>query len=339
MGLERGRERKGRIRLSDVARRVGVSAITVSRALSDPEKVSAELRQVILQAVDEMGYVPNLAARALASRHSGVIGVLVPAMNLQLLAEVMKGIEERVQSTNLRLHYTSTRLDIDEEERSIRAFLAQKPAGLILIGSRNGGAGGMLASACPIVNIADLDSAMDTPMVGIRHRGAAESAIRFLIGKGYRRIGLIRGHAGIPRTEVHDGYEKAMQEAGLHDPSLVAAGQETGSVALGSRLLSQLLEQAPDIDAVLCHNDDLALGVLFECQRRGISVPDQIGICGFYDLEFSASTYPPLTTVHVPRYDAGYRAADMLVRAIESDELVEASVELDFAIVERGTTR
>jgi LacI family gluconate utilization system Gnt-I transcriptional repressor len=320
---------------------VGVSAITVSRALRNPAMVSLELRETILKTVEQMGYVPDLAARTLASRHSGVVGVLVPALSLQIIGPIMQGIEDRLQPTGLRLQYASTRHDVEQEAISIRAFLAQKPAGLILIGPQqfdpqklfNG------SDPCPIISVVDLGRPMKMPAIGVRHRPAAERITRFLLDKGYRRIGLIRGHASVPYTEIQNGYEQAMRDAGLFDPALMASALGYANVALGCQLFTQLLDQAPDVDAVLCHGDELALGVLFECQRRGISVPDQMGICGFYDFDFAASTHPPLTTVHVPRYDSGYRAADILVRAIENDEAMEDTVELDFTIMERGTTR
>lgn len=331
-----------RVRLSDVAKKVGVSAITVSRALRNPAIVSPELRETILRTVEQMGYVPDLAARTLASRHSGVIGVLVPALSLQIIAPIMQGIEDRVQQTGLRLQYANTRYNPEQEAISIRAFLAQKPAGLILIGPLRADAQkifGPGGPACPVINVVDLGRPMAMPTLGVRHRPAAERITRFLRDKGYKRIGLIRGNANIPYTEIQGGYEQIMREAGLFDANLMVSGMGNPDVALGCSLFTRLLAQAPDVDAVLCHGDELALGALFECQRRGIRVPDQMGICGFYDFDFAASTHPPLTTVRVPRYEVGQRAAEILVRAIENDEPMEDVVELDFTIMERGTTR
>lgn len=107
-----------------------------------------------------------------------------------------------------------------------------------------------------------------------------------------------------------------LQAAGIHDPDLMLMEDEPTSVALGCRLFSELLARAPDVDAVLCQNDDLALGVLFECQRRGISVPGDLGICGINNLEFAASSHPAITTVDIPRFELGFEAADLLIQAI-----------------------
>ncbi len=343
MGVAPGkrRNRRERVRLSDVAKRAGVSPITVSRALRNPQKVSVDLRETILRLVEEMGYVPDLAARALASRHSGVIGVMVPALNQQVFMSVMQGIEERVRSTDLRIQYANTLYDPDEEAVQIRGFLAQKPAGLILAGAERYELIEPLAqnASCPVVHILDLSQQPDTLAVGIQHQAAGEEATRYMLSRGYRRIALLGGRMDVRARQRLSGYERVMREAGLFDPLLVINEESPTSVTLGCRLFEALLGRTSGIDGVFCHNDDLALGVLFECQRRGIRVPEDLGICGFNDLDFAASSHPPLTTVRIPRYEIGYRAADMLVRAIHEEGMTEGKIDLGFSIVGRGTTR
>ncbi|MGO7428363.1 substrate-binding domain-containing protein, partial [Rhizobium ruizarguesonis] len=103
------------------------------------------------------------------------------------------------------------------------------------------------------------------------------------------------------------------------DPDLAIGGNEGSSTGLGRELFARLLQRVPDIDAVFAQSDDLALGVLIECAARGIRVPEDVGICGFNDLEFSAFTQPTLTTVQIPRYEIGYRVADMLLRAVRDE--------------------
>lgn len=329
------------MRLSDVAKRAGVSPITVSRALRNPEIVSEDLRELILDLVEEMGYVPDLAARALASRDSGIIGVLVPTLNQQVFMAVMRGIEERVRPTDLHIQYANTLYDPVEEIHQLKSFLAQKPAGLILAGAeRYDDLAPILAGArCPIAHIVDLGQSPSRLAIGLRHHEASAVATRFLLSKGYRRVGLLGGRMDVRSKRRRDGYVEAMHEAGLLDPALIVSEELSTDVALGCRLFGELLKRAPDLDAVLCQNDDLALGALFECRRRGIGVPEEFGICGFNNLDFAAFTEPGLTTVHVPRYEIGYRAADMLIRAVRQESLPEGKVDLGFTIIERGTTR
>jgi LacI family transcriptional regulator, gluconate utilization system Gnt-I transcriptional repressor len=338
-----GRENKrgSHVKLSDVAKRVGVSPITISRALRNPDIVSEELREVILRAVEEMGYIPNLAARALAGRHSGIVGVITPSLHHPCFTGVMMGIEDRLRATDLRVQYANTLHNAGEEIDQFKSFLAQKPAGIILVNAEyhDGLAPLMETAAFPVAHVADLSQPPETLLVGVSHDVATAAATRFLLSKGYRRIGFIGGLTDIRSARSRAGYEETMQRAGLHDVSLTHGQDGSTSIGLGRRLFGELLERAPDLDAVLAQNDDLALGALIECNERGISVPDDFGICGFNDLEFAQFTSPPLTTVHVPRHDIGHRVADMLLRAIREEAPGEHRVDLGFSIIERGSTR
>lgn len=334
------RARTERVTLRDVATAIGVSSITVSRALREPEIVSQPLREKILQQVEKMGYVPDLAARALASRHSGVIGVLAPALTSHAHLSIMRGIEDRVRESNLRIQYADTRQDPEEERRQLRLFLSQHPAGILLSGLHHlDGTHDLLSRpSCPVVQIVDLHMMPTGMAVGINHRDASATAIRHLISCGYRRIGLIGGTRDIRSERRQEGYSQAMQEAGLADPLLMAWEDAFTSVQLGCQLLQRLKAQVPDLDCVFCQNDDLALGALFEAQRLGLQVPD-FGICGYNDLGFSAYCEPALTTVQVPRFEMGYRAIDLLIRAVNGEPPPTAPIDLGFEIVERGTTR
>lgn len=329
-----------RITLQDVASAIGVSSITVSRALREPDLVSAPLREKILHQVEEMGYVPDLAARALASRHSGVIGVLAPALTSHAHLSIMRGIEERVRESSLRIQYADTRQDPEEERRQLRLFLSQRPAGILLSGLQHRDETLQLLerAPCPVVQIVDLHLMPSGMAVGVNHCDASASAIRHLISCGYRRIGLIGGTRDVRSERRYEGYCLAMQQAGLADPALAASEDAFTSVQLGCELLRRLIAQAPDLDCVFCQNDDLALGALFEAQRLGLPVPD-FGICGYNDLGFSAYCEPALTTVQVPRFEMGYRAIDLLIRAVNGEQPPAAPIDLGFRIIERGTTR
>lgn len=192
---------------------------------------------------------------------------------------------------------------------------------------------------CPVVQIVDLNLLPSGIAVGINHREAAETATRHLLACGYRRIGLIGGSRDLRAQRRHDGYALAMQEAGLYDPGLVMTEHKQTSMQLGCDLFKRLLETAPDVDAVFCQNDDLALGALFEAQRAGLRVPDDFGICGYNDLDFALCAEPRLTTVRVPRFQMGYQAADLIVRAINDECLPSRVIQLPFNLIQRGSTR
>ncbi len=342
VGTEPGarRNKRTRVRLSDVAKKVGVSAITVSRALRAPDMVSAELCQTILRAIEDMGYVPDLAARALASRHSGIIAVLAPAINSEILTDVMGGIEARVRNSGLQTQYANTMYSGGEEMSQIRSFLAQNPAGIVLVGTEycDEIAATVAAASCPVAYIVERSQKPETMATAVDHEAVGEAATRYLLSRGYRRIALIGGCRDIRSSRRRQGYENVLRAEGRYDPSLTVGSDRPTGAGLGCSLFSELLGRAPDIDAVLCQNDDLALGVLFECHRRGIAVPDELGICGINNLEFAASSHPPLTTVQIPRFELGFEAADLLVQAIDGKPAA-GSREFGFTLMPRGTTR
>jgi LacI family gluconate utilization system Gnt-I transcriptional repressor len=191
----RSRRTDGRPTIADVARHAGVGAITVSRALRAPEQVSDALRQSIDKAIRELNYVPNLNARALASIRTDVIGALVPSLTQNIFSDVIRGIYDGVEQTNLQIQIGNTRYEPDEEERLIAQMLRQKPAGLIVSGiDQNEHSRAMLENAgCPIVQIMDLtDNPIDT-IVGFSHHAAGKAMAEHLIESGYRHIGFISG--------------------------------------------------------------------------------------------------------------------------------------------------
>lgn len=341
--MERGRKarRGAQVKLSDVAKKVGVSPITISRALRNPEIVSEDLRQTILRTVEEMGYIPNLAARALAGRHNGIIGVITPALHQHGFAGLMIGIEDCLRATEFRVQYSNTLHHADGEAGELKSVLTQKPAGVIIAGAES--YRDLLPlienATCPIAHITDLSQEPATLVVGLDHHAAGAEPTRFLLSRGYERIGFIGRGTDIRSRRRKEGYEAALREAGRFDPDLAIGGDEGSSTGLGRELFARLLQRVPDIDAVFAQSDDLALGVLIECAVRGIRVPEDVGICGFNDLEFSAFTQPTLTTVQIARYDIGYRVADMLLRAVRNEPPGEDKVDCGFSIIPRGSTR
>jgi LacI family gluconate utilization system Gnt-I transcriptional repressor len=175
-------------------------------------------------------------------------------------------------------------------------------------------------------------------MIGFSHYDAARAAIDHLFAQGCSRIGFV-GARMDPRVQRRlDGYQAAMKDAGLFDPRLIVAITTPTSVTLGGALFTDLLSKAPDIEAVFCANDDLALGVLFECRRREIAVPEQIAIIGFNDLEFMASAVPTLTSVRTNRYEMGRTAATMLIDAIEGRRPERPVLDLGYRVIERQSS-
>lgn len=338
MSERKPRTGQSRTTLSDVADYIGVSAITVSRALNKPELVSEALRVRIDEAVQALGYVPNRAARALASARSHSVVVLVPSLSNTVFVDTLAAIHDTLYPRGYQMLIGDTRYSSQEEENLLRTYLEYNPDGILITGFDHTPATRSLLSAAgmPTVHMMELDDTM--PCVGFSQFDSGYALTRCLIEKGYRRIAFLAAQLD-PRTlKRGEGYRAALREAGLYSPQLELAESRPSSVGLGSRLLDRLLEQAPDCDAIFCNNDDLALGVLFQCQRRHIAVPGQLAIAGFNDLDASAWTNPPLTSVATPRYEIGREAAIMLLALMSGQVPVSTRVDLGYRLVVRHST-
>ncbi len=312
----------------------------MSRVLRKPEMVSESVRLRVTEAVARLGYVPDPAARALASARTDVLGILIPSVTNNVFSSVLRGIYNRVEGLPFNIQLGNTRYSVLEEERLLGVFSRQRPTGLIISGiDQSARSLALLRQAdCPIVQIMEIGDDPIDMMVGFSHRDAARAAARHLLDRGYRRIAFL-GARMDPRTQRRlDGYEQVMKEAGLFDERLVVTTHRASTVTLGCELLIELLSRTPEVDAVLCNNDDLAIGVLFECQRRRISVPDEFGICGFNDLEMMAVANPPLTSVRTNREEMGRKAIELLIARIAGEPIDDPVIDLGFEIVARQST-
>lgn len=336
----RSRRGSGRPTLADVAGLAGVGSITVSRALRDPERVSPELRQRIAAAVNELGYVPNPSARALASARADVIGVLVPSLTNNVFAEVLRGIHDGLGDCPLQIQFANTHYSDEEEERLLRVFLGQRPSALIVSGIDQGPTTRQMLeeAGCPVVQIMEIGPDPVDMMIGFSHLEAGKAVARHLIDVGCKRIGFL-GARMDPRSRRRlAGYEAVMREAGRFDAALVTTTISPSSVSMGVSLFHKALERTPDLDAVICNNDDVALGVLFACHRAGLKVPAQISIAGFNDLEMMEVASPSVTSVRTPRYEIGRRAIAMVRAAIAGERPQRTVVDLGFELKIREST-
>ncbi len=334
------RRKSGKPTLADVARAANVSAITASRALRKPEAVSAVLRERINRVVAEIGYVPNTAARALASAHTNVIGVIIPSVTNSVFADVLRGIYDAIENTQYQAQLGNTNYSSIKEEELLRLFLGQRPAALLVTGcDLSGEARNLLkANNCPVVQIMDLSPDPVDMAVGLDHREAARTATAALLAHSYRRIGFLAAQMDTRTRQRLEGYSIAMQTAGLFDERLIVTTHKHSTVLLGGQLLSELFARNPEADALQANNDDIALGALFECQRRRIRIPEDFGISGFNNFDIATTVHPTLTSVRTYRYEMGRTAIDMLIASISGNPPVERTVNLGFELVEREST-
>ena len=328
------------VTLDDVARACGVSPITVSRALRGARNVAPELRARVQAAVDQLGYVPNVAARALASARSSHVAVLIPSLTNQLFVELLEAVQDALSPHGFQSLIGVTHYDPAQEEALLRSYLSQRPAGLLLAGfDRSAAARQMLEqSRAPCVYLMEKSNEPGVHSVGFSQQDAGRAIVEHLLQSGRRRIAYAAGQLD-PRVMMRlEGYREALRAAGCHDPALELLEPGPTSLALGGRQFEDLLARYPDVDAIFYCNDDLAQGGLLAALRTGVPVPQRVAIAGFNDLGGSDQMLPPLTTVRTPRREIGERAAAMLLALMRGETLAQRRVDLGFELMVRQSS-
>jgi LacI family gluconate utilization system Gnt-I transcriptional repressor len=339
--VQTSKRKSGRPTIADVARRAGVGVMTVSRALREPDRVSPPRRRRIASAIEELGYVPNRHARALAADRADIVAVLIPSLGNNVFSEVVRGLYAGLGDSHLQIQIGNTHYSGAEEERLLQVFLGQRPSAVVVSGiDQTPAARAMLESAaCPVVQIMELGERPVDLMVGFSHLEAGRIATRHLADQGYRRIAFLCARMD-PRAERRlQGYREVLSAAGLYDPALVTVSPDSTSVTLGVQLLTETLAKAPDVDALFCNNDDVALGALFECSRLGLPVPGRIGISGFNDFDMMSVAQPSMTSVRTPRFEIGRKAMELALAALAGRPPDARVVDVGFELQVRDSTR
>ncbi len=331
---------RGRVKLEDVAREVGVSTITVSRAFRRPDKVSPDVRDRILRAAKHMGYVSNRAASSLASARSMNIVVLVPSLSNMVFVDTLNGVEKVLRGSGYQMLLGINNYSAEEEEALVCAYLAFDPDGILMTGLNYRESTRRLLEQAniPVVHMMELSDRDGVHCVGFSQEAAAEAMTEHLLAAGRKRIAFIASQLDSRTLARNRGYRDTLVRAGLYSSQRELLVPDPSSVALGGALLGRMLEQAPDTDAIFFCNDDLAQGGLFECLRRGIKVPENLAVTGFNDLPASACTVPSLTTVATPRFDIGEQAATMLLDLIQARPPARTRIDLGFALRRRQSS-
>lgn len=330
----------GRVTLADVALAAGVSPITVSRALRGERAVDPALVERVQAAALSLGYVPDPAARALASQRSSHVTVLIPMLSNTLFVDLFEAVQRGLRPAGYQVLMGVTHYDTDEEEQLLREQLLQRPAGLLVTGlSRSDVARALIAqSGVPCVHLMEMSALSGVYSVGFSQADAGAELTRHLLERGYRRIAFVAVQLDARTLQRMDGWRRTLQAAGMHDAALEWQDPAPSSIALGARLFEQIMREQPDVDAVFFCNDDLAQGALLTALRLGIAVPQRVAIAGFNDLTGSDQMLPALTTVRTPRAGMGEAAARMLLALMNGESVPSPCVDLGYELVVRDST-
>ncbi len=332
----------GRVTLAEVAAVAGVSPITVSRALRGERGVAEPLVARVREAVDRLGYVPDPAARALASSRSSHVAILVPLLSNTLFVDLLEAAHRTLLPAGYQTLIGVTHYDPREEETLLRDQMMHRPAGLLVTGfDRSDGARALIhRSGVPCVHLMETSAEAGLHSVGFSQVAAGRAITQHLLDRGYRRIAFAAAQLD-PRTlQRGDGWRDALREAGRLPTAQELLRPERSSLSLGAEMFEQLMrprDGMPPPDAIFFCNDDLAQGALLAALRLGIRVPQDVAVAGFNDLTGSDQMLPPLTTVRTPREAIGRTAAELLLKLMRGDAVPPGAIDVGYEVVVRGS--
>ena len=317
----------------------GVSPITVSRALSYPEKVREETRQRILEAVAETGYVVNRFASSLRSGRSTIVTVFVSNLVNPHFATSIQGIVEAFEGSGYHLMFAQIGYSEMVEVDVVSTALPFRPAGVIFTGVIRADATRKEVShlGIPIIEMwGHRDDPIDM-LVGFSNAEGGRLMGRHFGERGFKRIAYC-GHSTERGAERIDGFREGLAEQGA-ELALVHPMEGTRRITDGIEALDQILDLMPDCDAIFFGTDLLATGAMLRADERGIAVPQQLALAGFGGLDFTAHVKPPLTTLNIEGYEMGLKAGRMMLDRLNDRPVAQPVFDYPITLLQRDSTR
>lgn len=340
---KRQRGLQGGLTLHDVAKLAGVAPITASRALNTPSAVSAAVLAKVRAAVDATGYVPNMLAGGLASKNSRLVAAVVPAVAGPVFQETIQSLIATLAEEGYQVMLGQSGYENSREDALLDAIIGRRPAGVVLTGIMRSDHARkrLLASAVPVVETWDLTPTPIDMLVGFSHEQIGTDVARFLYTRRRRRVAVICGtdERSLRRAAT---FSAEAVRLGIVTPGagevLISQVPAPSSLGSGRVALADLLLRQPDIDAVFCSSDLLALGVMIEAQARRMDVPGRLAVIGLGDLDFSRDLEPRLSTVRIDGTLVGATAARFILDRVARRPIAQPVCDVGFSIIARGST-
>jgi DNA-binding LacI/PurR family transcriptional regulator len=331
--------------LRDVAALAGVSFRTVSNVINGYQYISDSTRAKVEAAIAQLGYQPNYSARSLRLGRSNLLGLAVPTLSQGYYAELASEIIDLARKRGFIVLTEQTNSNRELELDALRGARRQMTDGLLINPlALSSDDAALFTTERPVVLLGENTFSTTVDHVTMKNTDAAASAVTFLIELGHRRIALI-GIADAGATAVGTanlrtaGYHRALAEHGIERDATLELSVGFWRQEDGAAAVRQLLERGVEFDAVFALTDILAIGAMHELQAAGVSIPDDVSVIGFDDLVESRYTVPELTTVDGGRRQIAEAAVRTLINRIEKPQSPVVFHEVDFTIVQRGSTR
>ena len=302
--------------LRDVSEASGVSEMTVSRVLRNKGDVSAATRQKVQDAAKQLGYVPNKIAGALASQRVNLVAVIIPSLGNMVFPEVLSGISEVLEETDLQPVVGVTDYLPEKEEKVLFEMLSWRPSGVIIAGLEHSEASRamLMQSGIPVVEIMDVDGDPMDACVGISHRRAGRIMAEEILAAGYKRIGFMGTKMPLDHRarKRFEGFTRTLAQSGVEiaDQEFYSGGS---ALAKGREMTAKMIERTPDLDFLYFSNDMIGAGGLLYLLEKGIDVPGKIGLAAFNGVELLDGLPIQLATMDACRFEIGQKAAEIVL--------------------------
>ncbi len=325
--------------IQDVAKAAKVSVATVSRVLNNSPSVSEKKQQVVMRAIQELNYQPNLLGRNLRRTETKMILVLVPTIFNTFYAKVVKGIEDIGNENGYNVMLCNTYAEKNREQVFLKQLKNRLVDGIIFMAT------GLSKEALneinqhfPIVQCCEYIKGANLSRISIDNYAAAYKAVTHLIRQGRKRIAMISSLNKLASTvEREAGYKKALENAGIAiEPDIILPGDY--GFKSGLRAARQLLTKEFNIDGIFAISDMMAIGAMKTIKENGLSVPEDIAVVGFDDIRYTSMCEPQLTTISQPQYDLGCGAMTLLLKRIQNEKADIEHIVLEHELMIRGST-
>ncbi|WP_299649437.1 LacI family DNA-binding transcriptional regulator [uncultured Tateyamaria sp.] len=320
-----------RITMRDVAQKVGMSPMTVSRALREDRTVNADTRARVRQVADELGYVYDSTAQAFRTQKSGFVAVTLPSVNNANFAETFRALTGGLGEAGLQLLLGSTNYRVEREEELVRQLLTRNPEALVLTGGHHTEAMQSLVQGrgLPVIEMWDLPSRPLGHVVGFSNSDAMAHIVDHLEQTGRRKLAFVGASEGADMRGAvrRAGVVEAARAHGLPEIAMVDAGPAPVSMRHGAAVIEAMGRDVARYDALVCVSDPVAFGCLSAVQRIGLRVPDDLAITGFGHFEVAKVSNPRITTVNVQAEDIGRQVVSLLQGIFDGE--VDAPVRVD----------
>lgn len=314
--------------------------MSASRAIGSPHLVSAKILAKVVAAVEETGYVANRLAGGLASRRSRLVAALMPSIAAPVFQELVQSLIASLARSDYQLMLGQTDHGQESENKLFNAILGRRPDGIVLVGVTPSATGRkqLLASGIPVVETWDLVRSPVDMVVGFSHTDIALEVANFLLLQRRRHLAFAGGsHERAQRRAMafsSAALDKRIKGTRAKSVIMQTVGVPT-TVAEGRLAFREILQRQPETDGIFCSSDLLALGMLIEAKAMGLSVPEQVAIVGFGDLDFAEVVDPALTTVRIDARKMGTLAARCIISRAENTSAPAVITDLGFSIIKR----